>query len=95
MDGQQNMAARYLYSAFGALAGKWGPMADANRIMFSSKEHFPNADDIYHFGSRDWFTRLHRWGSRDPLVKGATSTFTGGWLTIRSATLTLTDWPFT
>ena len=67
MDGQQNVAARYMYTVFGGLVGKWGPMADVNQIMFSSKEHLPQADDIYDFGRRFWFTRLDRWGSRDPL----------------------------
>jgi RHS repeat-associated protein len=67
MDGQQNMAARYMYTVFGGLVGKWGPMADVNQIMFSSKEHLPNAEDIYDYGGRFWFTRLGRWGSRDPL----------------------------
>jgi RHS repeat-associated protein len=67
IDGQQNMAARYMYNAFGGLIRKSGAMADVNRIMFSSKEHLPNAGDIYDFGWRDWFTSPHRWGSRDPL----------------------------
>ena len=67
MDGQQNMAARYMYSAFGRSVGQWGPMAPVNHIMFSSKEHFLNAEDIYDYGGRDWFTRPGRWGSRDPM----------------------------
>ena len=42
-------------------------MAPVNRIMFSSKEHLPNAEDIYDYGGRFWFTSPGRWGSRDPL----------------------------
>ena len=67
MDGQQNMAARYMYTAFGNLTLRWGPMGGVNRIMFSSKEHLSNAEDIYDFGRRDWFTSPHRWLTRDPI----------------------------
>ncbi len=66
MDGQQNIAARYMYSPFGKTVAQWGVMAPVNRIMFSSKEHLPNADDIYDYGGRFWFTNPGRWGSRDP-----------------------------
>lgn len=36
MDGPQNMAARYMYSAFGGLVRKSGPMVDVNEMQFSS-----------------------------------------------------------
>ena len=67
MDGQQNMAARYMYSAFGRLILQWGPMPGVNRTMFSSKEHLPQAPDIYGFGKRDYFVGPQRWGSQDPI----------------------------
>ena len=52
---------------FGSLTLRWGPMGGVNRIMFSSKEHLSNAEDIYDFGRRDWFTSPHRWLTRDPI----------------------------
>jgi RHS repeat-associated protein len=66
MDTQQNMAARYMYSAFGALVSQHGGMAGVNRIMFSSKPRLSQSD-IYDFGQGDYFTSLQRRGSPDPL----------------------------
>jgi len=70
MDGQQNMAARYMYAAFGKIINQQGPMAGVNRIMFSSKEHLAQAPDIYGFGARDYFVGPQRWGSQDPMGVG-------------------------
>ena len=66
IDGNQNMAARYLYSAFGRLIGQSGPMAGVNHMMFSSKELHP-LSGLYHFGLRSYDPNLQRWLTRDPL----------------------------
>ena len=66
MDGQQDMAARYLYGPFGRLVGMWGPMAGVNRMMFSSKEFDPRSG-LYFYGSRFFDPTLQRWLSRDPI----------------------------
>jgi len=66
MDGQQNMAARYMYGAFGRLTGKWGPMADANVMQFASMPvHRQSGLSLYPF--RDYDPSLQRWLSRDPI----------------------------
>ncbi len=66
IDEQGNMAARYMYSAFGKLAGKWGPMADANEMQFSSMPtHRLSGLSLYPFRAYD--PSLQRWLSRDPL----------------------------
>ena len=36
MDGDENMAARYLYNTFGKVLGQWGLMASTNEMRFSS-----------------------------------------------------------
>jgi len=66
MDGQQNMAARYLYGASGILGGKWGPLADGNTMRFSSKR-WDHLSDTYDFGFRQYVPNLGRWASQDPL----------------------------
>lgn len=66
IDPQENMAARYMYSAFGALVSQHGGMAGVNRIMFSSKLRL-SQPDMYDSGEREYFTGLQRWGSPDPL----------------------------
>jgi RHS repeat-associated protein len=66
LDGQQNMAARYMYTAFGGLVGKWGPSADANTIRFSSKA-WDRLSGTYDFGFRRYAPNLGRWLSQDPL----------------------------
>jgi RHS repeat-associated protein len=66
IDGQQNMAARYLYGPFGRLIGQWGPMAEANEMQFSSMPRHANSGlSIYPFRSYD--PSLQRWLNRDPL----------------------------
>src|SRR5438270_11917580 len=66
VDGQENVSARYLYGAYGRLIGQWGPMAEANRYRFSSKEHWARAD-LYDFGRRRYDPELQRWISQDPI----------------------------
>lgn len=63
---QQCFVARYLYSPFGKLISKSGPLSDANLYRFSSKE-FHAASDLYYFGSRFYDANLQRWLNRDPI----------------------------
>jgi RHS repeat-associated protein len=65
MDAQENIAARYLYNPFGKLVAQWGPMAEANRHRFSSKEQ--DASGLYYYGFRFYEPNLHRWMNEDPL----------------------------
>ncbi len=60
------VVARYLYDPYGRLLGKWGPLADANRYRFSSKEWHANSDLYYH-GFRFYEPNLQRWLNRDPI----------------------------
>jgi RHS repeat-associated protein len=66
MDGQQNMAARYMYGTFGRLVSKWGPLADVNTMQFSSMPtHRQSGLSLYPFRAYD--SGLQRWLSRDPI----------------------------
>jgi RHS repeat-associated protein len=65
MDGNENIVARYLWGPFGKLIGKWGTMADANVMQFSSK---PKYHDLYDFGRRWYVSDLDRWLNQDPLA---------------------------
>jgi RHS repeat-associated protein len=66
MDGQQNVAARYMYGPFGRLVGQWGPMASANVMQFSSMpRHFNSGLSLYPF--RGYDPTLQRWLTQDPL----------------------------
>lgn len=64
MDGSENIVARYLYNPYGKLVGKWGTLADANTIRFSSK---PIYRDLYDFGYRWQVPDLDRWLNEDPI----------------------------
>lgn len=65
MDGQQNMAARYLYGPFGTLLRKSGSLADANTIRYSSKL-WDHLSGTYDFGFRRYAPNLGRWVNQDP-----------------------------
>ncbi len=66
MDGNQNIAARYLYAPFGRLTGKWGTMAEANVMQFSSMPvHRQSGLSLY--PSRAYDPSLQRWTTRDPI----------------------------
>src|SRR5207249_11372519 len=66
IDFQQNMAARYMYSPFGKLMGKWGALADANAMQFSSMPvHRQSGLSGYVF--RFYDPGLQRWTSQDPI----------------------------
>src|ERR1039457_3557419 len=64
MDGNENIVARYLYSPFGKLTGKWGSMADANEIGFSS---MPWHDGISFYPFRGYTPDLDRWLNQDTI----------------------------
>jgi len=64
MDGNENIVARYLYNPFGKLIGKWGPLADANEMQFSSMSIYKG---IVMYPRRAYFPELARFGSSDPI----------------------------
>jgi RHS repeat-associated protein len=66
MDGNENIVARYEYTGFGKMIGKWGALGDANHYRFSSKESTPQAG-IYYYGYRFYDPNLQRWLNRDPV----------------------------
>ena len=68
LDGNENVADRYLYDPFGRLLGQWGSLANANanRMQFSSMPHHGNSGlSLYPFRAYD--PVLQRWLSRDPI----------------------------
>jgi RHS repeat-associated protein len=69
MNSTGELVARYLYDPFGNLVGKWGPLADANRYRFSSKEVHPQSG-LYYYGFRFYEPNLQRWLNQDPLGEG-------------------------
>jgi len=65
-EGMESIAARYLYSPFGRLTAKWGPLADVNMMQFSSMPvHASSGLSLYPF--RVYDSGLLRWLSRDPI----------------------------
>jgi RHS repeat-associated protein len=64
MDGNENIVARYLYGPFGKLVGKWGSMADANEMQFSS---MPQHDGLSLYPFRNYDADLQRWPNQDPI----------------------------
>ncbi|MGH7952408.1 MAG: RHS repeat-associated core domain-containing protein [Limisphaerales bacterium] len=75
-DGQGNIvemaytnglvAAQYRYDPFGNMISMSGPMANANKHRFSSKEWNGNAG-LYYYGYRFYDPNLQRWPNRDPI----------------------------
>jgi RHS repeat-associated protein len=65
---QGAVVARYHYDPFGNLLGKAGPLADANRYRFSSKE-WCQASGLYYYGFRFYEPNLQRWLNRDTLLE--------------------------
>lgn len=63
MDGNENIVGRYMYGPFGKLTGKWGPMADANVMQFSS---MPQHDGLVFYPFRVYDPNL-RWLTEDPI----------------------------
>jgi len=63
---KNEVVARYHYDPFGNLLSKSGPMADFNRMRFSSKEvHLQSG--IYYYGLRYYEPNLQRWLNQDPI----------------------------
>jgi len=57
--------AKYLYDSYGNLLAESGPLAEANKYRFSSKEWNDNAS-LYYYGFRFYDPNLQRWPNRDP-----------------------------
>jgi RHS repeat-associated protein len=66
MDGNENIVARYEYTGFGKMIGKWGALADANHYRFSSMEYFSNPG-LYGYPRRFYEPNFQRWLNRDPV----------------------------
>jgi len=62
----QIIAAKYLYDPFGNTLSQSGPLADANKYRFASKEWNANAG-LYYYGRRFYDPMLQRWLNRDPI----------------------------
>jgi len=56
----------YRYDPFGNLQGLAGPLAEANRMRFSSKE-FHSPSGLSYFGFRYYDPNLQRWINQDPI----------------------------
>lgn len=68
----QQVAAKYLYDPFGNTMAMSGPLANANKYRFSSKEWNENAG-LYYYLYRFYDPNLQRWVNRDPIQEY------GGW----------------
>ena len=66
MDTRQNIVARYMYNPFGQLVGRWGSLADANEMQFSSMP-FYSKSGIVGYGRRFYSANLQRWLNQDPI----------------------------
>jgi RHS repeat-associated protein len=66
MDGSENITGRYLYGPFGKPIGQWGPMANANKMRFSSMPYYSNPN-IYGYLDRFLDPNLQRWLNQDPI----------------------------
>ena len=66
IDGNQNIVARYEYDGFGRLIGKWGKLADANEMQFSSmSRNLQSGLTLY--PARAYEPNFGRWLNRDPI----------------------------
>jgi RHS repeat-associated protein len=65
MDGYENIVARYLYNPYGKLVGRWGTLANANVMRFSSWPTGPSG--LIHAPLRDYEPNLQQWLQRDPI----------------------------
>ena len=66
INGSQNFVARYLYNPFGQVIGKWGALADANEMQFSSMPHH-NLSGVSLYAFRGYDPGLQRWLNQDPI----------------------------
>ena len=60
-----SVVAHYEYDPFGKTLVQSGPLADANRVRFSTKEQ--DGTGLYYYGYRYYSPGLGRWASRDPI----------------------------
>ena len=68
MDTNQVLVAKYLYDSYGNLLAESGPLAEANKYRFSSKEWDSQAG-LYYYLYRFYDPNLQRWVNRDPLCE--------------------------
>ena len=68
LDGQETMAARYLYGAFGKLTAQWGPMASFNSMGFSSMP-ITRQSGLSFYSFRAYDPSIQRWLTRDPAAE--------------------------
>jgi RHS repeat-associated protein len=66
MDGNQNIAARYLYDPFGRVLAQWGRVASANAMQFSSMPHH-GASGLSGYAFRFYDPSLQRFLNHDPI----------------------------
>jgi RHS repeat-associated protein len=64
MDANGFVVARHLYDPFGRMLGKWGPLADANVMRFSS---MPEHRGLVGYWGRFYEPSLSRWLNQDPI----------------------------
>lgn len=60
-----DVAAEYIYDAFGGTISASGPLADVFRIRYSSK-YYDAETGLYYYGYRFYSPILRRWLTRDP-----------------------------
>ena len=65
VNASNNIVARYLYSPFGQVVAKWGPLADVNTMQFSSMPHH-NLSGLSLYAYRAYSPNLQRWPNQDP-----------------------------
>jgi RHS repeat-associated protein len=66
VDANENMAARYLYGAFGRVTAQWGPLAAVNAMQFSSMPRHANSGmSLYPF--RAYGPTFQRFLNHDPI----------------------------
>jgi RHS repeat-associated protein len=65
LDGAGNIVARYLYDPFGRLIGRWGALADANTMGFSSMPRHRSGVVLY--ARRAYEPNWQRWLGADPI----------------------------
>jgi RHS repeat-associated protein len=73
INASQELAAKYLYDAFGNTVAQSGYLAAANTYRFSSKEWNANSG-LYYYQYRFYDPNLQRWLNRDPLDEPAFET---------------------
>lgn len=66
INAAQAKVAQFLYDPYGKIVSASGPLAQANKYQFSSKEYFSCAGLTY-FGYRFYDANLQRWLNRDPI----------------------------